>query len=180
MPDVRYETAFKLYPYEKVAAQDTAPVRHPVVIVGGGPIGMALALDLGQRGTPALVLDDHDGVGLGSRAICFAKRTLEIADRLGAGQAMLDKGVVWNVGRVFHGDSSVFDFNLLPEEGHAHPAFINLQQPYFEKFLVDQIRVEQAQRCPHRNSRPQSGHRSARSRRPRHPRHQHPRRVLPD
>lgn len=33
MVDVRYDLAFKLYPYEKVAA--TAPVRHPVVSVGG-------------------------------------------------------------------------------------------------------------------------------------------------
>ena len=142
MVDVRYETAFKLYPYEKVASQDASPKRHPVVIVGGGPVGMALALDLGQKGTPALVLDDHDGVGLGSRAICFAKRTLDIADRLGAGDVMVDKGVIWNVGRVFHGDTRVFEFNLLPEDGHKNPAFINLQQPYFEKFLVDQIRTE--------------------------------------
>jgi 3-(3-hydroxy-phenyl)propionate hydroxylase len=98
MVDVRYDIAFKLYSYEKVAAMGAAPVRHPVVIVGGGPVGMAAALDLGRKGTPVLVLDDHEGVGQGSRAICFAKRTLEICDRMGAGQAMVDKGVVWNVG----------------------------------------------------------------------------------
>ena len=49
MVDVRYETAFRLYPYEKVAAQDRVQ-RHQVVIVGGGPIGMAMALDLGPYG----------------------------------------------------------------------------------------------------------------------------------
>jgi 3-(3-hydroxy-phenyl)propionate hydroxylase len=143
-----YNLAFKLYPYAKVPAQDAPPQRHPVVIVGGGPIGMALALDLGRKGTPVLVLDDHEGVGQGSRAICFAKRTLEIADRLGAGDAMLDKGVVWNVGKVFHGEDRVFEFNLQPEAGHKYPAFINLQQPYFEKFLVDEIRVAQAEGAP--------------------------------
>ena len=100
MVDVRYETAFTLYPYERVAEQDAdAPVRHPVVIVGGGPVGMGMALDLGLKGVPCVVLDDHDGVGVGSRAICFAKRTLEICDRLGAGDPMVDLGVVWNVGR---------------------------------------------------------------------------------
>ena len=148
MVDVRYDIAFKLYPYEKVAAQDMPAQRHPVVVVGGGPIGMAVALDLGRRGTPVLVLDDHEGVGQGSRAICFAKRTLEIADRLGAGEAMLDKGVVWSVGKVFHGDDRVFEFNLLPEDGHKFPAFINLQQPYFEKFLVDAVRQAQAEGVP--------------------------------
>ena len=148
MVDVRYDIVFKLYPYQKGADQDLAPRRHPVVIVGGGPIGMALALDLGRKGTPVVVLDDHEGVGQGSRAICFAKRTLEICDRLGAGKAMIDKGVQWNVGKVFHGDERVFEFNLQPEDGHKAPAFINLQQPYFEKYLVDEIRVAQSDGAP--------------------------------
>ncbi len=148
MVATRYETAFKLYPYSKVDAQDQPPVRHPVVIVGGGPIGLALALDLGLKGTPALVLDDHDGAGLGSKAICFAKRTLDIAHRMGAGQQMVDKGVVWNVGKVFHDDHKVFDFNLQPDDGHRNPAFINLQQPYFEKYFADAINTAQADGAP--------------------------------
>ncbi len=149
MVATRYETAFKLYPYETVeAAQSGAVTRHKVVIIGGGPVGLALALDLGLRGTPVLVLDDHDGAGLGSRAICFSKRTLDIATRLGAGQAMVDKGVVWNVGRVFHGAGQIFEFNLLPETGHRNPAFINLQQPYFEKYFVDAIRTAQQNGAP--------------------------------
>jgi len=148
MVDVRYDLAFKLYPYAPVPAQSQPTQRHTVVIVGGGPIGMATALDLGRKGTPVLVLDDHEGVGQGSRAICFAKRTLEIADRLGAGQRMRDKGVVWNVGKVFHGEDRVFEFNLQPEDGHKNPAFINLQQPYFEKFLVEEIRAAQADGAP--------------------------------
>ncbi len=148
MADAGYGLAFGLYPYAKVAAQDQPPQRHAVVIVGGGPVGLAAALDLGRKGTPVLLLDDHEGVGEGSRAICFAKRTLEITDRLGAGQAMRDKGVVWNVGKVFHGTDKVFEFNLLPEAGHKNPAFINLQQPYFEKFLVDAIRAAQEDGAP--------------------------------
>ena len=148
MVEIRYETAFSLYPYEQVPAQSAPPIRHPVVIVGGGPIGLTLALDLGKKGTPVLVLDDHEGAGLGSKAICFAKRTLDIANRLGASQPMVDKGVVWNVGRVFHASEQLFEFNLLPETGHRNPAFINLQQPYFEKFLVDEIRNAQANGAP--------------------------------
>lgn len=145
----RYSLAFKLYPYLKSADQDAAaPTRHPVVIIGGGPIGLATALDIGRQGIPVVVLDDHEGIGQGSRAICFAKRTLEIADRYGCGGAMLDKGIVWNVGKVFQDDRQVFEFNLLPEKGHANPAFINLQQPYFEKFIFEQIVKEQENGAP--------------------------------
>jgi 3-(3-hydroxy-phenyl)propionate hydroxylase len=149
MLDDRYSLAFKLYPYERSADQDAeTPVRHPVVVIGGGPIGVATALDLGLQGIPVVVLDDHEGIGMGSRAICFAKRSLEIADRYGCGQEMVEKGVVWNLGKVFHEDRKVFEFNLLPEEGHQYPAFINLQQPYFERFLVDRVREAQAQGAP--------------------------------
>lgn len=145
----RYEVVHRLYPYEKSGDQAAAtPVRHPVVIVGGGPVGMALALDLGLRDVPVLVLDDHEGVGSGSRAICFAKRTLEICDRLGCGEEMVAKGVVWNTGKVFRDEGILFDFNLLAEEGHRRPAFVNLQQPYFEKFLVERIRAAQAAGAP--------------------------------
>ncbi|SPF77447.1 FAD-dependent oxidoreductase [Pseudoprimorskyibacter insulae] len=145
----RYTLAFKLYPYERSRDQDAAaPVRHPVVVMGGGPIGVATALDLGLQGIPVVVLDDHEGIGMGSRAICFAKRCLEIADRYGCGEPMLDKGVVWNVGKVFHDDRQVYEFNLLPEAGHKYPAFINLQQPYFEKFIVDRVREAQANGAP--------------------------------
>ncbi len=147
MVDVLYETAFRLYPYERVDAQDRIQ-RHQVVIVGGGPIGMAMALDLGLKGIEAVVLDDHDGVGVGSRAICFAKRTLEIADRLGCADPMVDKGVVWNLGKVYREERQIYDFNLLPEDGHKRPAFINLQQPYFEKFVVERIRGAQADGAP--------------------------------
>ena len=144
----RYDLAFQLYPYARVPDQDTAAKRHQVVVVGGGPVGLAMALDLCMQGVPVLLLDDDEGVGVGSRAICFSKRALEIADRLGAAGPMLDKGVVWNIGRVFHDDRQIYEFNLSPEDGHKFPAFINLQQPYFEKFLFDAIVQAQAKGAP--------------------------------
>ena len=149
MLDERYTLAYKLYPYERSPDQDKPEAtRHPVVVMGGGPIGIGMALDLGLQGIPVVVLDDHEGVGMGSRAICFAKRCLEIADRYGCGEPMLEKGVVWNLGKVFHKDHKVFEFNLLPEEGHKFPAFINLQQPYYESFQIERLRELQAQGAP--------------------------------
>jgi 3-(3-hydroxy-phenyl)propionate hydroxylase len=114
---------------------------HDVVVVGAGPVGLSFAIDLAQRGHNVVLLDDADRIGEGSRAICFSKRSLEFWDRLGVGQRMVDKGVVWSVGKIFHGDQQLYQFNLLPEQGHKRPAFINLQQFYAEAYLVD--RVEQ-------------------------------------
>ncbi|MFC5479149.1 FAD-dependent oxidoreductase [Massilia suwonensis] len=111
--------------------------RHPVVVVGAGPVGLATAIDLAQGGVPVVLLDDDNKLSAGSRAICFAKRTLEVFDRLGCGQRMADKGVSWHVGRIFHRDEEVYNFDLLPEEGHQRPAFVNLQQYYVEGYLHD-------------------------------------------
>lgn len=138
-----------LYPYRRSPDQDApAPVRHPVVVIGAGPVGLAMAIDLAQADVPVVVLDDNDRVSVGSRAICFSKRSLEIFDRLGCGDEITDKGVVWNVGKVFFGDRQVYDFNLLPEQGHKRPAFINLQQYYCELYLVERIRALQAEGKP--------------------------------
>ncbi|QKV20304.1 FAD-dependent oxidoreductase [Oricola thermophila] len=138
-----------LYPYRRTADQEPgASAHHPVVVVGAGPIGLAAAIDLAQMDVPVVVLDDNDKVSWGSRAVCYAKRPLEILDRLGCGQPMVDKGVEWNIGKVFFDDRQVYEFNLLPESGHRRPAFINLQQYYFEQYLVERIRELQREGKP--------------------------------
>jgi 3-(3-hydroxy-phenyl)propionate hydroxylase len=124
------------YGYTRCADQDGAPAVKPVVVVGAGPVGLALAIDLGQRGVPVVVLDDDDTVSVGSRAICYAKRTLEILDRLGCAEAICAKGVGWNVGKVFHRDALVFEFALVHEAGHHRPGMVNLQQYHLEEALV--------------------------------------------
>jgi 3-(3-hydroxy-phenyl)propionate hydroxylase len=128
--------------YRRHADQDRSAAHaagHPVVVVGAGPVGLSLAIDLAQRGQAVVLLDDADRIGEGSRAICFSKRSLEFWDRLGIGQRMVDKGVVWSVGKIFHGASQLYQFNLLAEQGHKRPAFINLQQFYAEAYLVDRV-----------------------------------------
>jgi 3-(3-hydroxy-phenyl)propionate hydroxylase len=126
------------YGYARSADQDAAqPVRRPVVVVGAGPVGLAAAIDLALHDVPVVLIDDADRIGEGSRGICWSKRTLEICDRLGLGEGLVKQGVTWKLGKVFRGDDLVFSFDLLPEEGHKMPAFINLQQFYLEKALVD-------------------------------------------
>ena len=125
------------FDYRRSADQDApAPVRHPVVLVGAGPVGLSLAIDLAQRGQRVLLLDNDNRLSTGSRAICFAKRTLEIWDRLGVGDRLCAKGVEWNVGKVYFKDDLLYRFDLLPEAGHERPAFINLQQYYAEAGLA--------------------------------------------
>jgi 3-(3-hydroxy-phenyl)propionate hydroxylase len=138
MPRYEYQR-FGYVPPPEVSNRP-APARYRVAIVGAGPTGLSLAIDLALKGVATVVLDDNDVVSIGSRAICWAKRTLEIFDRLGVGDRMVEKGVTWNIGRLFHHDREVYRFDLLPDSGYKMPAFINLQQYYVEQYLVERAR----------------------------------------
>ena len=128
------------FPFVRPPELDGRRTRVPLLIVGAGPVGLALAIDLALHGIKSVLVDDGDTVSVGSRAICWSKRTLEIFDRLGIAGRMVAKGVTWKVGRLFHGDNEVYSFDLLPEAGHKHPAFVNLQQYYVEEYLIDRAR----------------------------------------
>jgi 3-(3-hydroxy-phenyl)propionate hydroxylase len=122
---------------------DATPLRRgpdqcvDTLIVGAGPVGLTLALDLARRSHRVTIVNKLDLIARGSKAICFSKRSLDIWDRLGIGQAMLAKGVTWNVGKVFWGggEPPVYQFDLLPVKDQKNPAFINLQQYHVEDIL---------------------------------------------
>lgn len=128
---------YKPYAYRRPPGLAAPEPRHKVVIVGAGPIGLAMALELAEHDVPSVVVDDNDVVSVGSRAICWSKRSLEILDRIGVGARCVEKGVTWKVGRTWHRDREVFTFDLLPEDGHKMPAFVNLQQYYVEEYLIE-------------------------------------------
>jgi len=132
------------YTYPRYAAPRApeldAPHAHHharVVVVGAGPVGLAAAIDLALQGVAVTLLDEDNTVSLGSRGLCYAQRTLEVLDRLGVGDAVVAKGVTWNVGRTFHRDTEVFRFELQPEPDHQRPGMVNLQQYWLEQFLVE-------------------------------------------
>jgi 3-(3-hydroxy-phenyl)propionate hydroxylase len=110
-----------------------------VAIVGAGPVGLAAAIDLAQQGIGFVIVDDNNTVSVGSRAICYAKRALEVLDRLGCGELIVARGVSWKVGKVYFHDRLAYQFDLLPEPGHKRPAFVNLQQYHLEEALIGRL-----------------------------------------
>jgi 3-(3-hydroxy-phenyl)propionate hydroxylase len=121
---------------------DGPQARHGVVIVGAGPVGLVAALDLAAHGIPCVIINDDDTVSIGSRAICWAKRTLEILDRLGLAAPLVERGVTWQTGKVFSGERGLYTFDLADDGRQQFPAFINLQQYHVEAELVAAVDAE--------------------------------------
>jgi 3-(3-hydroxy-phenyl)propionate hydroxylase len=131
---------YQTYPFVKpLELSDDNSKIYDVSIVGAGPVGLTLALSLAKQGIKVVLLDDSNQVSVGSRAICFAKRSLEIFDKLGVAKPMIEKGVQWNVGRIFFKEQEIDRFDLSPEKLSKYPAFINLQQYYVEHFLIEAV-----------------------------------------
>lgn len=131
--------------YREIGATPAPPGADEarVVVVGAGPVGLAMALDLGRRGHAVTVLNRLDFVAHCSKAICFSKRSLDILDRLGVGDRAIDKGVTWNVGKVFWGGGGepIYRFDMLPVKNQKRPGFVNVQQYYVEEYLLDGLRA---------------------------------------
>ena len=138
-------TAFKPYPFAGRQYSARIPPlngrtdarRHPVAIVGGGPVGLTAALGLARQGIASVLIEADDAVCSGSRAICISRRSLEIIERLGAVDAFLEKGLPWAGGRSFYRDTEVLHFTMPQDENQKLPPMVNLAQYHIEQFLLD-------------------------------------------
>jgi 3-(3-hydroxy-phenyl)propionate hydroxylase len=129
------------YPFRVPPELAGPPRTHPVAIIGAGLAGLTAACALAQLGIPVVVLDEDNTVGvrgISSRGVCYARKSLEIFDRLGIYRRMLATGVRWTIGRTFDADEQLFEFDLASESSESRqPPFINLQQFYVEAYLIE-------------------------------------------
>jgi 3-(3-hydroxy-phenyl)propionate hydroxylase len=112
-----------------------------ITIVGTGPVGLTAALDLALKGHAVTVLSRLDYIPGGSKAICFAKRTLEIWDRLGVAKRIISEGVQWDKGKVFWGDrrDPIYQFDLRRDTDQKAPSFVNIPQYRVEEILASRL-----------------------------------------
>ena len=68
-------------------------IRIPVLIVGGGAVGLYIAMELGWRGVDFLLVSDRDGTSTHPKGSTINSRTMEHLRRLGAGPDIRKVGV---------------------------------------------------------------------------------------
>ena len=130
---------YPLFPAKHAPELDGAITQHPVVIVGAGPIGMTAALALGRHGIRSVLIDRKNTFNDGSRAICIARPSMHILERIGAVAPFLDKALGWRFGRSYYRGEQIFRLEMPHPENEKYLPMYNLQQQYIEKYLHDAV-----------------------------------------
>lgn len=123
-----------------MATTQPLPDGIPVLIAGGGPVGLALAALLARHGVRSLVVEADEGYCTGSRAICISRRSQEILWTTGAGPALAAKALPWTGGRSYWRNEEVLHFQMPHEPTQRFAPMVNIQQYHVEAFLHDAVR----------------------------------------
>lgn len=127
------------YPASDFSSTPDGEAALPVVVVGAGPVGMAVALGLANRGVPVTVLEAADRVSFGSRAICISRHSLEVAERLGFGAEVERIALPWLGGRSFYRDREVLRFEMPHSTSDVRGPMVNVSQSELEQTMVDAL-----------------------------------------
>ena len=104
-----------------------------VVIAGGGPVGLVTGALLARLGVRCLVVEADAGYCTGSRAICIARRSLEILGWIGADRFVGDIGLPWVGGRSYFRDEEVLHFTMPSDPSERFAPMVNIQQYHVEE-----------------------------------------------
>jgi 2-polyprenyl-6-methoxyphenol hydroxylase-like FAD-dependent oxidoreductase len=108
-----------------------------VLIVGAGPTGLALGIDLARRGVEALVVERADGLFPGSRGKGIQPRTQEVFDDLGALEAIRAAGGPYPARMIWEDGERIGE---LPTSGAIEAAE---GTPYTDPLMVAQWRTQE-------------------------------------
>ena len=129
-------------------------LRTRVLIVGAGPVGLALAIELGHRGIPCLLIERNDRVGYAPRAKTTNVRTREhfrrwgIADKLRAASPL---GVDYPSNVVFCTRLSGFELTRFENALYCAPGRNPLYSEHAQwvpQYTVEEVMRAHAQSLP--------------------------------
>jgi 3-(3-hydroxy-phenyl)propionate hydroxylase len=123
------------------SSSSAAIERWPVLIAGGGPVGLTLSALLARHGIRSRVVEADEGYCTGSRAICISRRSQEILAWAGAGRALQAIALPWTGGRSYWRDTEVLHFEMPNEPTQRFAPMINIQQYHVEQFVHEALQA---------------------------------------
>src|SRR6185295_6663326 len=122
--------------YESANEQESHMNRQvDIMIVGAGPVGLALAVELRRQGADALIIDRNRDAAQTSRACVIHARTLEVLEPLGVTAQLLAEGVKVPIFRIRDRDRALvtIDFSEIESD---YPFTLMYPQDRTERVLL--------------------------------------------
>lgn len=115
--------------------------RDRVLIVGGGPAGLTVALRLATRNIPVLLVEAEAAIPRQLRASTLHPPTLDMLDRYGIGRELVRLGRItpsWQVRWQETGEKAEFDLSVLRDDT-AHPYRLQCEQWRLCELLLERL-----------------------------------------
>ncbi|WP_328331573.1 FAD-dependent monooxygenase [Kribbella sp. NBC_00382] len=114
------------------------PEQTEVLVVGAGPVGLAVAVSLAGHGRQVTVVDRQAAGANTSRASVVHPRTLELLERIGVSERLTELGIHVEQFNIADGDRTLVPvrFDKLPTE---YPYVLMIPQNVTEQVLLDRL-----------------------------------------
>ncbi|MEZ5863201.1 MAG: FAD-dependent monooxygenase [Geminicoccaceae bacterium] len=112
---------------------------HPVLVVGAGPTGLVVAIELLRRGVPVRLVERHPELPDWSAAIFIKQRTLEILASIGLISHFVEQGE-WVRGVKFYSDGeevAAYDFGAIDS---PYQNILSIPESASIRILADEVR----------------------------------------
>ncbi|RKD75264.1 2-polyprenyl-6-methoxyphenol hydroxylase-like FAD-dependent oxidoreductase [Sinobaca qinghaiensis] len=118
--------------------------KQEVIIIGAGPTGLTLALELSRYHIPFRIIAKDSGPGEASRAMAVVPRTLEFYRQFGIDQEVINNGIKLDniLVRVEGEEKAKVNFQQLGGDLSPYPFVLTYPQDDHEAFLIEKLKKQ--------------------------------------
>ena len=124
-----------------MASPHHPPLDCQVAISGAGPVGLCVAMLLGEAGIPVQVFESEPAISLDLRASTFHSPTMDLLESHGVTAELLERGLIcpsWQIRLHPTGERAVFDLSILARDTN-HPYRLQCEQWKLSQALLKRV-----------------------------------------
>lgn len=119
-----------------MASKNQRPIEYDVLIVGAGPTGLALGMQLARYGVSFQIIDKAEGFKNDSRSIAIQGTTLESLLDLGIAEGLLQLGTAIRKVKTYIDGEPSFEMSFRNSQSPLFPFILSVEQSKLERVLA--------------------------------------------